>query len=211
MAEPLGMLLAMMQPSPSVEEEFHDWYDTEHIPERAGIEGFLCARRYVCIEGFPRYVAVYDLKHHGVLKEPGYVALSGKKFSPWSKRILPRVHGQFRAEGPQIYPGQSEYGSKGTAAHMVLLRFRGIKDEQGKDIVEGLKRVYEGRDDVLQLRVWRSNYHDDLCYMAMVEGHISLGIDNVDLSPLGTMRKHVDLHNLYIPYWRRGELAGVFS
>jgi hypothetical protein len=30
-----GLRLAMMEPPPAVEEEFQDWYDTEHFPERA--------------------------------------------------------------------------------------------------------------------------------------------------------------------------------
>ena len=38
-----GLLLAMMEPPPAMEEEFQDWYDTEHFPERADCEGFLTA------------------------------------------------------------------------------------------------------------------------------------------------------------------------
>ena len=34
-----GLLLAMMEPPPAMEEEFQDWYDTEHFPERATCEG----------------------------------------------------------------------------------------------------------------------------------------------------------------------------
>src|SRR3974377_2434755 len=116
MAEPLGLLLASMEPPASLEEEFQDWYDTEHIPERAAIKGFLSARRFVCIEGWPRYIALYDLAHIGILKETGYMAVSGDKFSPWSKRILARVRGQFRAEGVQIHPGEATYAAKGNPA-----------------------------------------------------------------------------------------------
>ena len=31
----LGLLLVTMEPPASLEEEFADWYDTEHVPERA--------------------------------------------------------------------------------------------------------------------------------------------------------------------------------
>lgn len=211
MTEPYGMLLAMMQPSASMEEEFHDWYDTEHIPERAGIDGFLTAQRFVCLDGFPRYVAVYDLRYLGVLKEPGYVALSGDKFTPWSKRVLPRVHGQFRAEGVQIHPGHATFGAKGMPGRVALLRLRGPAEKQSAAVAERLKAVCAARDDVLQLRVWRSNYDADLCYIAMIEAEASLSKENLDLAALGDMRRHVDLINIYVPYWRRGALHGVFS
>jgi hypothetical protein len=211
MSEPLGLLLAMMQPSAGMEEEFHDWYDTEHIPERAGVEGFLSAQRFVCIEGWPRYVALYDLTHYGVLKEPEYVALSGAKFSPWSKRVLPRVHGQARAEGPQIYPGTARYGDAGKPARMAILRFRGMGPDAEGAVVAGLRKVCEGRPEVLQLRVWRSDYHGDFAFVASIEGDATLTISGLDLSGLGEHRRHLDLTNLYMPYWRRGVLHGVFA
>ena len=211
MAEPLGVLLAMMQPPSDMEEEFQDWYDTEHIPERAAVEGFLSAQRFVCIDGFPRYVAIYQLAHHGVLKEPGYQAISGTKFSPWSKRILPRVHGQVRVEGPQIYPGQARYGDAGKPARMALIRFRGMAADAGQAIVQGLRKVLDGRPEVMQFMVWHSNYHGDLAFMAMVEGDSTFTIAGLDLSPLGEYRRNIDLTNLYIAYWRRGVLTGVFN
>ena len=45
MAKQKGFLMAMMEPPPTIEEEFNDWYDTEHIPDRASIPGFETARR----------------------------------------------------------------------------------------------------------------------------------------------------------------------
>jgi hypothetical protein len=211
MAEPLGLLLATMESPATLEEEFQDWYDTEHIPERAEIKGFLSAKRFVCIQGWPRYVALYDLAYIGVLKEAGYMALAGEKFSPWSKRILARVRGQFRAEGVQIYPGQSTYAAKGDPARMLLLRFRGMERNWERAIVAGLVATYEKRRDVLQLRIWQSEYNGELCYIAAIDGQSSLGVDNVDLAPLGDESRYLDLMNLYMPYWRRGVLHGVFS
>ncbi len=211
MAEPYGMLLAMMQPSASIEEEFQDWYDTEHIPERAAIDGFLNARRFVCLDGFPRYVAVYDMTHVGVLQEPGYLAVSGQKFSPWSKRVLQRVHGQFRAEGVQIFPGTAAFAGNGMPGRVVLVRLRGPREDQGEAVAERLRAVCAARDDVLQLRVWRANYAPELCYIAMIEAEASLSKENLDLGPLGELRRQVDLINVYVPYWRRGALHGVFG
>ena len=73
-----GLLLAMMEPPPAMEEEFQDWYDTEHFPERATCEGFLTAGRFVCIDGWPRYLALYDLADTDVLRGPAYARIAGR-------------------------------------------------------------------------------------------------------------------------------------
>ena len=212
MTEPLGLLFAAMEPSPAADEEFQDWRtDTEHVPERAAIKGFLTARRFVCLQGWPRYLALYDLAYLEVLKEAGYAAVSGARFSPWSKRILGRVRGQFRAEGVQLHPGQAIFGARGEPARMVLMRLRGMDRTLEGVILSGLRKVYEARNDVLQLRVWRSEYNGELSYIAAAEGRTSLGVDNVDLTPLDDAERYVDLMNLYTPYWRRGALHGVFA
>ena len=40
-----GILIAAMDFSACPEDEFHDWYDLEHVPERLRIPGFLNAER----------------------------------------------------------------------------------------------------------------------------------------------------------------------
>jgi hypothetical protein len=72
-----GLLLAMMEPPPAMEEEFQDWYDTEHFPERATCEGFLTALRFICIDGWPRYLALYDLADTNVLRIGSYRVSGG--------------------------------------------------------------------------------------------------------------------------------------
>ena len=72
-----GLLLVTMEPPASLEDEFNDWYDTEHFPQRRGLPGFESASRWVCIEGWPRWAALYDLESVGVLDSPAYHAVSG--------------------------------------------------------------------------------------------------------------------------------------
>lgn len=209
MNEPLGLLMALMQPSPEMEEEFHDWYDTEHIVQRAAVEGFLSAQRFVCLDGFPRFAACYDLRDYGVLQEPEYLHVAGSKFSPWSKRILTRVHGQSRVEGPQIYPGHARYGDAGTPARMGLVRLRGLSRDAEQSVVKGLRETFEGHPNILQLRIFRSDYSHDFAFVAMIEAMVNFRFEQVDLHIMGDTLKFVDLVNLYTPYWRRGYLSGV--
>lgn len=108
-----GLLLAMMEPPPAMEEEFQDWYDTEHFPERASCDGFLTAGRFICVEGWPRYLALYDLADTSVLSRPGYRAIAVDRYSPWTHRIVSRVWGQYRADAEQRYPRSALFGAQG--------------------------------------------------------------------------------------------------
>src|SRR5437588_1433914 len=70
-----GLLFSQMEPSPGQEDEFHDWYNGEHIPRRLAIPGFESAARYEALEGEPRYLACYVLSDMGALDMPEYARL----------------------------------------------------------------------------------------------------------------------------------------
>jgi hypothetical protein len=102
-----GTLIAAMNMAQVSEDEFNDWYDTEHLPERERIPGFLLSRRWIGAGPTdPRVsVATYDLERAAVLREPPYLAIAGENLSPWSKRVTARVERLMRFEGDQILPG----------------------------------------------------------------------------------------------------------
>ena len=45
-----GTLIAAMRIARVAEDEFHDWYDTEHLPERQRVTGFLVCERWLGAE-----------------------------------------------------------------------------------------------------------------------------------------------------------------
>jgi hypothetical protein len=100
-----GALIAAMDFSTVAEDEFNDWYDTEHIPERQRVSGFLTCQRWIGAENPKQSVATYDLEDVSVLQGPGYRAIGGENLSPWSKRVTARVQRLVRFEGDQILPG----------------------------------------------------------------------------------------------------------
>ena len=79
-----GILFVLMEPQPLNEEAFNDWYDLEHVPERAAVPGFEVLQRYVCTAGFPRYMALYDLESPEVLDGDAYRAIGGENSSVWT-------------------------------------------------------------------------------------------------------------------------------
>ena len=100
-----GTLIAAMNIGKAAEDEFHDWYDTEHLLERQRVRGFLVCERWIGVDDRKISVATYDLESAAVLRSPAYLAIGGENLSPWSKRVTARVDRLMRFEGDQILPG----------------------------------------------------------------------------------------------------------
>src|SRR5580765_3760392 len=106
-----GLLVAMMEPPAGFEEEFQDWYDTEHVPERMALKEFETGRRFVCSSGFPKYIALYDLSSlEDVARNAEYTKATGQGVSAWTHRLRTKVLGRYRFTGDQIYPGTAKMG-----------------------------------------------------------------------------------------------------
>ncbi len=86
-SRPKGLLVVWFDVPPELNEEFSDWHNTEHLPERQSIPGILSARRFIRVGGDRQYVAMYDLEDVRVLESPAYLRISGVHESPWSRRI----------------------------------------------------------------------------------------------------------------------------
>jgi hypothetical protein len=87
-----GLLFSQMQPPQGWEAEFHDWYESEHIPARMAIPGFTSAVRYEAVEGDPRYLACYHLDDLGALETPVYLRLKADP-GERTERMLANVEG----------------------------------------------------------------------------------------------------------------------
>src|SRR6266700_689030 len=69
---------------PEFEAEFPRWYDDEHIARLLKVPGFLSAGRYVAVKGSPKYLALYELEDHNVLRSAAYV--DAVKYRPSAAR-----------------------------------------------------------------------------------------------------------------------------
>jgi hypothetical protein len=100
-----GLLFASFDTTPAREDEFNDWYDLEHVPERMRVPGFLNAQRWIGDENPKIAVATYDLETHAVLDSPEYQAIGGANGSVWTKRITAIAKRLLRFVGNQTVPG----------------------------------------------------------------------------------------------------------
>jgi len=84
-----GVILVSMNIEPTHEDEFNDWYNTEHIPHFNRLAGVIAARRFRAIEGnprfvAPRYVALYHVANTDIYATPGWMAAYQ---TPWMLRM----------------------------------------------------------------------------------------------------------------------------
>lgn len=101
----MGLLVAGFDFSPVHEDEFNDWYDTEHIPEREGLPGFGHIERWLGADDPKISIATYDLQSPQVLKSEPYLRIAGANLSPWSKRMTLKTKRVCRFEAEQFPPG----------------------------------------------------------------------------------------------------------
>jgi hypothetical protein len=71
-----------------IEVDFNDWYDKEHVPALASVPGCLRARRFLAVDGQPKYMAVYDLENPEVIKS---AAWANARDTAWTEQIRPHM------------------------------------------------------------------------------------------------------------------------
>ena len=108
-----GILFSQMEPPAEWEADFHDWYESEHIPDRLDDDGITAATRYRAISGSPAYLAVYELTDLGALERPEYRRLKEEP-SERTARMLANVRGFTR------YTCGLTYDSGGSDSHSHL-------------------------------------------------------------------------------------------
>jgi hypothetical protein len=58
---------------PEHEAEFNRWYNEEHLNRLLSVPGFLSAGRYRAIRGGPKYLAIYELEDHHVMRSSAFL------------------------------------------------------------------------------------------------------------------------------------------
>jgi hypothetical protein len=197
----LGLLVVRMGPTTQDEEEFNAWYDFEHIPQRMALPGFLSGERYVCLQGAPKYVAIYDLRDTGVITGREYLAEAGEHFTPWSKRMLARVGSVWsRLDLEQIYPGTLQRRAEWTGA--ALYQFGEVDPAALARLAEQLSAP----DTLLQARAFTGISIDKPASLLMIEApawNLLPAWSGAELATvLGPLARALQSYHVYTKYWR---------
>ena len=102
-----GLLLVAFDYTNAHADEFHDWYDTEHIPERQRVPGFGTCERWISVANPKHAVASYELDSLAVLQSDAYKAIAYENLSVWSKRVGKMAQRMMRFDGTQTNPGDA--------------------------------------------------------------------------------------------------------
>ncbi|MBS0247590.1 MAG: hypothetical protein JSR61_13305, partial [Proteobacteria bacterium] len=124
--------------TPEGRDNFIEWHNREHIPERVGIPGFLRGRRYVADYGTPAYYTLYEAADQAVLTGAVYLDRLNNP-TPWTRQATAEFRNTLRGVCVTRYSRGS-----GDGGVMLTLRFdpegpHSAALEQG--IVAGLEKV----------------------------------------------------------------------
>ena len=79
-----ALLMAWTDVDPEHEAAFNEWYDNEHMLRLAKVPGFLAGSRYRALRGGPKYLAMYELEEHTVMRTTAF--LDEIRFRPSATR-----------------------------------------------------------------------------------------------------------------------------
>lgn len=97
MAKVGGGLIAIWHDiAPEGVEDFLEWHNREHVPERVNIEGFRRGRRYEGVSGRPDWFTLYDVDSPAVLSGPAYHARLNAP-TPWTLRAVEHFSAESRS------------------------------------------------------------------------------------------------------------------
>lgn len=102
-----GILLVGFDYTGAHADEFHDWYDLEHVPERQRVPGFGLCERWISVANRKQAVATYDLDSLDILASEPYRAIAFGNLSVWSKRVTAMCQRLIRFDGEQTLPGDA--------------------------------------------------------------------------------------------------------
>jgi hypothetical protein len=199
-----ALLMVSMEPPASLEDEFNDWYDTEHFPQRIALPGIVSASRWVCVDGWPRWMALYDLASLDALQSDAYLSVSGARSTPWSRRLLPRTVGRSRVAAVAL-AGQgdirydTQHDPRGVCR--LLAMSVALRDDTAaaEEIAGAVRESLGAREDLLQLRAFVEG--TSTCWLlAAFDAPVTAAVLAAQIGrPAGYS---VRSFNLYVPYQR---------
>ena len=83
-----GAVLIWHDLAPEALDDFYQWHNREHMPERVAIPGFRQGRRYIAIEGRPQFFNLYEADTPAVLGGSAYLERLNHP-TAWTRRVVP--------------------------------------------------------------------------------------------------------------------------
>ena len=162
---------------PEARDDFHQWHNREHMPERVGIPGFRRGRRYVAIAGTPEYFNLYEADSAEVLGGQDYLNRLNAP-TEWTRQVVPSFRNVSRSICRVVYTH-----GVGQGAFILTQRF---------DVGE--------RDRSQVLKALRQRLLPPLCDNKGVAG-VHLCLADESISKVETAEKKARADTTQVPTW----------
>lgn len=106
------------------EDDFIAWHTREHMPERIGLPGFLRGKRYVAVDGRPKFFNFYETETVATLASKTYRDRLDDP-TPWTRRVVPH----FRDTGRTVCSTRVSLGV-GEGGFIETIRFAATADAE---------------------------------------------------------------------------------
>jgi len=117
---------------PEARDEFYEWHNREHMPERTGIPGFQRGRRYIALDAGPVYFNLYEADSVQVLGGADYLARLNAP-TPWTQKVVQSYRNVARSICDVHYTVGVGHG-----AYLVTVRFD-VAAERYTEVVQALR------------------------------------------------------------------------
>lgn len=130
----LGVVAIWHDLLPAARDDFHEWHNREHMPERVGIPGFRRGRRYVAISGTPEYFNLYEADSPETLAGQDYLSRLNAP-TTWTRQVV----GSFRNVSRAICRVMWTQGV-GSGGVLLTLRFA-VESPRRENAIDALRRA----------------------------------------------------------------------
>ena len=115
---------------PEAKQEYREWHNRQHVPERLSIPGFRRARRFVAVNGGPEFYTLYEADSPETVSGKAYLDRLNAP-TEWTQRIMPAFRNMARSVCRVAY---SE--GVGEGGFMVTCRFAVLPAQKSEAISE---------------------------------------------------------------------------
>ena len=91
-----GVIAIWQDLVPEFKQEYREWHNRQHVPERLSIPGFRRGRRFVAIEGGPEFYTLYEADTPDDVSGKAYLDRLNAP-TEWTRKIMPAFRNMARS------------------------------------------------------------------------------------------------------------------
>ena len=91
-----GVIAIWQDLMPEFKDEYREWHNRQHVPERLGIPGFRRARRFIAVEGGPEFYTLYEADRVEDVSGKAYLDRLNAP-TEWTRKIMPAFRNMARS------------------------------------------------------------------------------------------------------------------